>query len=305
MQLEEGNAALLHQAAPVLELLAADALSAEPAQAARALTALSTVLAADPTGGSAEGLYRTSLPGRILADLQEGPHRALTQVGPAALHALHARCTARQHCPTGAACTHVGIPVFPQHVSTASQVVNVHCHSLRLANVRAPPLAAAPCRPQPPPHGQALLLVSEAQLTLLLRLALAGPPAARSASAQRLFGLHALAKLSQCRAIDLQPEEPGFGQYTGGRGRRGPSSLLVRRSSGARVAQISKCFAFAVCNRTGASRAVRGATRCHLQIINLIPPVLMRLPPALQARPRCASGCISCSRRCCDWCWPS
>lgn len=69
---------------------------------------------------------------------------------------------------------------------------------------------------QPPPHGQALLLVAEAQLTLLLRLALAGPPAARSASAQRLAGLHALAKLSQCRAIDLQPEEPGFGQFTGG-----------------------------------------------------------------------------------------
>ncbi|KAL4441042.1 hypothetical protein ABPG77_010473 [Micractinium sp. CCAP 211/92] len=145
-QLEEGNAALLHQAAPVLELLAADALSAEPAQAARALTALSTVLAADPTGGSAEQLYRTSLPGRILSDLQETPHKALTQ---------------------------------------------------------------------PPPHGQALLLVAEAQLTLLLRLALAGPPAARSASAQRLAGLHALAKLSQCRAIDLQPEEPGFGQFTG------------------------------------------------------------------------------------------
>ncbi|KAL4457392.1 hypothetical protein ABPG75_012257 [Micractinium tetrahymenae] len=145
-QLEEGNAALLHQAAPVLELLAADALSAEPGQAARALTALSTVLAADPTGGSAEELYRTSLPARILSDLQEAPHKALTQ---------------------------------------------------------------------PPPHGQALLLVAESQLTLLLRLALAGPPAARSASAQRLFGLHALSKLSQCRAIDLQPEEPGFGQYTG------------------------------------------------------------------------------------------
>lgn len=31
-QLEEGNAALLAEAAPVLELLAADALSAQPAQ---------------------------------------------------------------------------------------------------------------------------------------------------------------------------------------------------------------------------------------------------------------------------------
>ncbi len=49
----------------------------------------------------------------------------------------------------------------------------------------------------------------------LLRLALAGPPSARSASAQRLFGLHVLAKLSKCRALDLQPEEPGFGQFGG------------------------------------------------------------------------------------------
>jgi hypothetical protein len=145
-QLEEGNAALLHEAAPLLDLLAADALSAHPAQATSALTALCTVLAADPTGGSADELYRTSLPARILSDLQEGPHRALTQ---------------------------------------------------------------------PPPRGQALLLVAEAQLTLLLRLALAGPASQRSASAQKLFGLHALAKLSQCRAIDLQPEEPGFGQYSG------------------------------------------------------------------------------------------
>lgn len=31
-QLEEGNAVLLHEAAPVLELLSADALSADPAQ---------------------------------------------------------------------------------------------------------------------------------------------------------------------------------------------------------------------------------------------------------------------------------
>ena len=81
-QLEEGNAALLHEAAPLLDLLAADALSAHPAQATSALTALCTVLAADPTGGSADELYRTSLPARILSDLQEGPHRALTQPPP-------------------------------------------------------------------------------------------------------------------------------------------------------------------------------------------------------------------------------
>ena len=81
-QLEEGNAALLLEAAPVLEALAADALSAEPSQATAALTALCTVLAADPTGGCADELYRAALPSRVLADLQEAPYRALTQVLP-------------------------------------------------------------------------------------------------------------------------------------------------------------------------------------------------------------------------------
>lgn len=69
--------------------------------------------------------------------------------------------------------------------------------------------------PQPLPRGQALLLVVEGQLTLLLRLALTGPAAQRAAAAQRLFALHALPRLSQCRALDLQPEEPGFGQCSG------------------------------------------------------------------------------------------
>ena len=55
----------------------------------------------------------------------------------------------------------------------------------------------------------------EGQLTLLLRLALTGPAAQRAAAAQRLFALHALPRLSQCRALDLQPEEPGFGQCSG------------------------------------------------------------------------------------------
>ena len=68
---------------------------------------------------------------------------------------------------------------------------------------------------QPPPRGQALLLVVEGHLTLLLRLALTGPAAQRATAAQRLFALHALPRLSQCRALDLQPEEPGFGQYSG------------------------------------------------------------------------------------------
>lgn len=71
---------------------------------------------------------------------------------------------------------------------------------------------------QPPPQGQAALLVVEGQLALLLRLALAGPPAARASSAQRLFALHAIPKLGACKGLDLQPEEPGFGLRTGGLG---------------------------------------------------------------------------------------
>ena len=63
----------------MLDLLAADALSAEPQQAAAALTTLCAVLAADPGAAAAEQLYRAALPARILGDLQEAPHRALTQ----------------------------------------------------------------------------------------------------------------------------------------------------------------------------------------------------------------------------------
>ena len=63
---------------------------------------------------------------------------------------------------------------------------------------------------QPPPAGQAATLVVEAKLALLLRLALAGPPSHRASSAQKLFSLQALPRLAACRAIDLQPEEPGF-----------------------------------------------------------------------------------------------
>lgn len=54
-------------------------------QATSALTALCAVLAADPSGGAADAVYRTSLPARILADLAEAPHKALTQVGAAAV----------------------------------------------------------------------------------------------------------------------------------------------------------------------------------------------------------------------------
>jgi len=52
--------------------------------------------------------------------------------------------------------------------------------------------------------------VAEAQLTLLLRLALAGPAGQRAASAQKLFTLQALPRLSGCQILGLQPEEPGF-----------------------------------------------------------------------------------------------
>lgn len=98
----------------------------------------------------------------------------------------------------------------------------LHRCGIQLQHARTPlhPLTSTPpCSlhipPQPPPRGQALLLVVEGQLTLLLRLALTGPAAQRAAAAQRLFALHALPRLSQCRALDLQPEEPGFGQYSG------------------------------------------------------------------------------------------
>ena len=94
----------------------------------------------------------------------------------------------------------------------------------RMLSLPIPPPLHPPPRPspmQPPPSGQALLLVAEAQLTLLLRLAMAGPPLHRAASAQRLLSLHALPRLAQCRALGLQPEEPGFAQYTGVRGAGG------------------------------------------------------------------------------------
>jgi hypothetical protein len=81
-----------------------------------------------------------------------------------------------------------------------------------------PSQALCPPFVQPPPQGQAALLVVEGQLALLLRLALAGPPAARASSAQRLFALHAIPKLGACKGLDLQPEEPGFGLRSGGLG---------------------------------------------------------------------------------------
>ena len=75
---------------------------------------------------------------------------------------------------------------------------------------------------QPPPAGQAATLVAEAKLALLLRLALAGPPNQRAASAQKLFSLQALPRLAASRVLDLLPEEPGFGAS-------GPSGSSLRQ----------------------------------------------------------------------------
>jgi len=62
----------------------------------------------------------------------------------------------------------------------------------------------------PAVSGQAVTLVAEAQLTLLLQLALAGPVTHRVVSAQKLYALQTIPRLTACRALDLQPEEPGF-----------------------------------------------------------------------------------------------
>jgi hypothetical protein len=59
------------------------------------------------------------------------------------------------------------------------------------------------------------MLVVEAQLTVLLRLVLSGPPAGRAAAAQQLFSAQVLSKLAMCTALDVQPEEPGYA-YVGG-----------------------------------------------------------------------------------------
>lgn len=160
------------------------------------------MLAADPSGGAADALYRTSLPARVLADLAEAPHKALTQVGYCAL--LLAVLGVNSRC-------------FYDLQAALSWLAYCPC-CLPTAPQPFPPHSTLPCL-QPPPRGQALMLVVEGQLTLLLRLALTGPPAQRAAAAQRLFALHALPRLSQCRALDLQPEEPGFGQYSGEAGR--------------------------------------------------------------------------------------
>lgn len=77
------------------------------------------------------------------------------------------------------------------------------------------PGAASAALAQVAPASHAVMLVVEAQLTVLLRLVLSGPPAGRAAAAQQLFSAQVLSKLAACTALDVQPEEPGY-TYAGG-----------------------------------------------------------------------------------------
>lgn len=65
--------------------------------------------------------------------------------------------------------------------------------------------------------------VLEAQLALLLRLSAAGGAAARTSSAKALVDAGGLGALAGCRALDLEPEEPGGLQVGLGRGKGVPS----------------------------------------------------------------------------------
>jgi len=152
-KLEEANSAvLLHEAAGgIMEVIATDATSTSPAVVTTALSALTSILAADPSGVVANEVYSVGLPARLLIDLESEPLDALN--------------------------------------SLSSQ-------------------------------GQAILLAAEARLNLLLCLVLGGPPAKRSAAAQRLFSLQAIPRLGRCQALSIQPEEPGMGTMTSNRNNR-------------------------------------------------------------------------------------
>lgn len=141
-KLEEANSAVLHEAAGgIMEVIATDATSTSPAMVTTALSALTSILAADPSGVVANEVYSVGLPARLLIDLESEPLNALN--------------------------------------SLSSQ-------------------------------GQAMLLAAESRLNLLLCLVLGGPPAKRSAAAQRLFSLQAIPRLGRCQALSIQPEEPGM-----------------------------------------------------------------------------------------------
>jgi len=145
-KLEEANSAVLYEAAGgIMEVIATDATSTSPAMVTTALSALTSILTADPSGVVANEVYSVGLPARLLIDLESEPLDALN--------------------------------------SLSSQ-------------------------------GQAMLLAAEARLNLLLCLVLGGPPAKRSAAAQRLFSLQAIPRLGRCQALSIQPEEPGMGTMT-------------------------------------------------------------------------------------------
>jgi hypothetical protein len=125
----------------------------------------------------------------------------------------------------------------------------------------------------PSPGGQAaaLALVAGSQLTLLLRLAMAGPPGQRAAAAERLFALQALPRLAACRALDVQPEEPGFGPASSGGGAPlrqrlhlvvGPSlrvALAVVTALPASAAVGDQAAAFAEAHARSLARVLRDA----------------------------------------------
>lgn len=83
LQLEEGNVAVLHSNIQLLQVLAQDGVSPNPATATSALTSLAALVASDPTTALADELHRITLPARLLQDLQDQLPEALVQPPPA------------------------------------------------------------------------------------------------------------------------------------------------------------------------------------------------------------------------------
>ena len=152
--------------------------------------------------------------------------------------------------------------------------------------------------------------MAEAQLTLLLRLALAGPPGGAAAAAQRLFALQALPRLAACRGLDLQPEEPGFSQLSGAAALRSrlhlaltpalrlvlamasalPASAAVREGTAAFVEAHSRALVRVL--HDAASPGVRGWTPgdAELEEATLLVRLLAELAPARHLLQGAAGG---------------
>ena len=62
--------------------------------------------------------------------------------------------------------------------------------------------------------GQSNALVVQSQLMLLMRIADAGPPAQKIASAQKLGSLQPIRILSKARILDIEPEDPGYDSFS-------------------------------------------------------------------------------------------